>query len=121
MSDLYHYWGTDLTADSTGDLQTVDGATLTQQRIIRRLMTNPGEYIWQPDYGAGLPAKVGMVFNAAEITGLIRGQILMESTVAKTPEPVITVTEIANGMAVQIQYTDALSNAPTLLNFDVTA
>lgn len=120
MNDLYHYFGGDLNASATGDLQPVDGTTRGQQRILRRLLTNPGDYIWHPDYGAGLPSYVGAVIDTAEIQALIRGQMLLEDSVASTPEPVVTVQEIAGGMTVNIQYTDADSKTPQALSFNVT-
>lgn len=120
-NDLYHLWGGDLATGVTGDLLPVADGSRTTQRILRRLLTNPGEYIWHPTYGAGLPARVGDTFDAGAIAALIRGQILLEPTVAPTPEPDVSVTAIQNGMSVSIRYTDALTNAPALLSFDVTA
>ena len=54
MSDISHQWGSDLSIGPTGDFALVSGAILGQQRVLRRLLTNPGDYIWHPDYGAGL-------------------------------------------------------------------
>ncbi len=54
MYDLSHQWGDDLTVGPTGDMALVTGSVFGQQRVLRRLMTNPGDYIWQLDYGAGL-------------------------------------------------------------------
>ncbi len=121
MNDLFHYVGSDLAASATGDLQPVDGTTLGQQRILRRLLTNPGDYIWHLDYGAGLPARVGDVLDAAKIRALIRGQILLEAAVAKVPEPVIDVQQIAGGISVTIQYNDADTQTPQNLSFSVSS
>ena len=54
MHDIAHQWGSDLLTSSVGDLASVSGPLLGQQRVLRRLLTNPGDYIWQLDYGAGL-------------------------------------------------------------------
>lgn len=120
MKDLYHYVGNDLAASATGDLQTVDGAIKGQQRILRRLLTNPGTYIWHPEYGAGLPAKIGDLIDVPKIRALIRGQMLLEEAVAKIPEPVIDLQVIPEGLAAQIQYVDAVNKTPQVLSFSVT-
>ncbi len=131
MNDLYQYFGGDISLTNVGDLMTVDGTVKGQQRIIRRLMTNPAttnpdgttnapDYLWHPDYGAGLPAKIGQPISAAEIQAVIRQQMLLEDVVAKTPEPQIQVKQIPGGITVNISYNDAISKAPQFLSFDVT-
>jgi phage baseplate assembly protein W len=120
MNDLFQYLGTDLSPSSTGDLLPVSGTVRGQQRILRRLMTNPGDYIWHPDYGAGLPSYVGATIDMRQMKALIRGQIMLEASVAKTPEPVIDVQPIPGGMAVTIQYNDAQSNTPQSLSFNAS-
>jgi len=120
MNDLYHYFGSDLNASATGDLQPVSGAERTKQRILRRLLTNPGDYIWHTEYGAGLPRYVGSVIDVRQMKALIRGHVLLEDSVAKTPEPVIEVQAIQGGMTVSIQYNDAATNTPQSLSFNVT-
>ena len=125
LNDLNHFWGNDVAAAPNGDLGTVDGVSRGQQRILRRLLTNPGDAFGPPDYpahpgyGAGLPRKVGAVSDAAEIKALIRGQILLEDSVARLPEPDITVTPILGGVSVAIRYTDAGSGTPATLSFNV--
>jgi hypothetical protein len=119
MTDLYHYMGDDLSVSPTGDVQQVEGLTQTSQRILRRLLTNDGDYIWHPEYGAGLGKKIGSVLDARAITGLITSQIFLEANVARDPAPVITVTEIANGIAVRIQYYDNTTGKLATLAFDV--
>lgn len=120
MKDLYHYVGNDIAASPTGDLQTVDGAVMGQQRILRRLLTNPGTYIWHPEYGAGLQSYIGALIDVPKIRALIRGQMLMEAAVAKTPEPVIDLQVIPEGLSAQIQYVDAVTKQPQTLSFSVT-
>lgn len=131
MSDLYHYVGGDLSQSATGDLLKVEGSTQGQQRVLRRLLSNPalldsngnvlvsGDYIFHPDYGAGLPRMVGDTVNIPKIRGVIRGQMLLEAAVAKNPEPAITVTEIPGGVAVSIQYVDAQTRGTVVLGFEV--
>jgi len=119
LNDIHHFFGGDITMSVTGDLRPVTGTELGQQRVLRRLLTNPGDYIFHTDYGAGLPAKVGSTLNQYEITALIRGQMLLEDAVAKSPEPEITVKPFANGVSVYILYTDADSQQRASLSFNV--
>lgn len=120
INDLYQYFGDDLSPSATGDLQPVTSTVRGQQRILRRLLTNPGDYIWHPEYGAGLPRYVGSVVDVRQMKALIRGQVLMEESVAKTPEPAVDVQTIPGGMVVTIQYNDAATNTRQLLSFNVT-
>lgn len=124
LADLYHYFGTDLAPSNTGDLLTVTATTRGQQRVLRRLLTNPGDYIFQPDYGAGLARWIGVTADLAAMRALIRGQMLLEPSVAAQPEPNVQVTPIANqaggGFAVAISYTDEPSGQPVILSFDVS-
>lgn len=119
MTDLAHYIGDDLSVSATGDIQQVDGLSQTSQRVLRRLLTNPGEYIWHPTYGAGLGKRIGLLLDIPGITGLIRSQILLESSVARTPAPVISVTPLVGGLAVRIKYYDGSTGLIAALNFDV--
>jgi phage baseplate assembly protein W len=123
LFDLSHQWGSDLSVDSTGDLALVTGPLFGQQRVLRRLMTNPGDYIWQLGYGAGLAQFIGQPGNAAQIQAVIRSQIFKESAVARTPEPNITVqldpTEGTGTVYVQIRYVDAPSGQTQVLSFSV--
>lgn len=117
--DISHFMGGDLSISASGDLASVTGKDEGTQRLLRRLTTNLGDYLWHLDYGAGLPAKVGSIADQREIQGLIRSQIFLESFVAKTPEPVIEVKPISNGISVSIKYTDAVTQKVTSLSFDV--
>lgn len=130
MNDLFHYVGGDVGVSSTGDLQPVDGTIRGQQRILRRLLTNPREvqpngtilppdYIHHPEYGAGLPRKIGDTLDLPKIRALIRGQIFLEDAVARTPEPQIDVQSITSGLSVTIRYVDAVSKTPVALSFSV--
>ncbi|PUA19573.1 phage tail protein [Glaciimonas sp. PCH181] len=131
MSDLNHYIGGDLSLSATGDFLKVDGTIQGQQRVLRRLLTNPAtldsngnvivpaDYIFHPAYGAGLPRMVGDTLNIPKIRALIRGQIFLEACVSKNPEPIITVTAIQGGVSVYIHYNDAITGKPVALAFDV--
>lgn len=118
INGAYHYFGQDLVLSSTGDLLVISGAQLVQQRILRRLMTNPGAYLWDLTYGAGLPSKVGQKVNAAAIAAIVRQQIFSEGTVASVPPPQITVTSNPNGtVQCNITYTDQITQQLVELSF----
>ncbi len=123
MPDLSQQWGADLTIGSTGDLAVAAGAELGQQRVLRRLLTNPGDYIWQPDFGAGLARFVGRPANILQIRAIVRSQIFKESQVARTPEPVIDVSTSPAGAVgtvyVHIRYQDAPTGKTQALTFSV--
>lgn len=123
MNDLGLVWGADLTIGPTGDLAYVTAAALGQQRVLRRLLTNPGDYIWDLDYGAGLSQFVGQPANALQIEAVIRSQIFKEAAVARTPEPLIDVQVSPGGAAgivyVHIRYADAATGQTQVLSFSV--
>jgi phage baseplate assembly protein W len=120
MADLAHNFGSDLQLSATGGLLLASGPALVQQRILRRLLTNPGDYIWQPTYGAGLRQMVGQNANLLAIQNVIRSQIFAETDVLQTPAPVITATQDpAGNVIVSIAYTDATTNTTQLLSFQV--
>lgn len=120
MNDLDQYFGGDVSTSSTGDVQAVSGPEKCKQRILRRLLTNPGDYIFHPEYGAGLPEHVGSVVDAPGIAALVRGQVLLEDAVARSPTPVVSVMEFNGGIQVDIQYNDSTTQAAQFLSFSVS-
>lgn len=120
MLDLAHWFGNDLSVGATGDLLAVDEPERSEQRIVRRLLTNPGDYIWHLDYGAGLAGYIGKPAAAETISAIVRAQIGREASVAKTPDPQITVTPYATGvMTVSIVYWNNATGTKRELSFDV--
>lgn len=120
MPDLSHLYGNDLVVAAGGDLATVDKTILGQQRVLRRLLTNPGDYLWNPGYGAGLAQFVGQPASAARIRSVIRSQIFQESVVARTPEPVIDVQASPNGtVTALVSYADSTTGETQVLSFTV--
>jgi hypothetical protein len=120
MPDVFHQFGSDLVASANGDLLTASSVNLSQQFVLRRLLTNAGDYIWQPTYGAGLPQKIGDPFDVSTINAIIVSQMYLESTVVRDPAPDIEVDSFPNGMFVDITYTEADSGLPAVLSFPVT-
>lgn len=122
LNDINHFVGGDLSASSTGDLLTASGTTRGEQRVLRRLLTNPGSYIFHPDYGAGLPRLIGTDADAVKITALVKSQMMAEAVVAPTPPPQVTVTVLPTGsLTIYAQWTDAVSGSPATLNFTISA
>ncbi len=123
MPDVSHQWGSDLSTSSTGDLATVTDAALGQQRLLRRLLTNPGEYIWETRYGAGLAQFIGEPADALRIRAVIRSQMFKEPSIARNPEPVIDIQlspgGVSNALYVHIRYVDAFSGQTQLLSLPV--
>lgn len=116
MADISHTMGGDLSWGPTGDLAQVDAPDLTTRRVLRRLLTNPGDYIWQLDYGGGLGRMIGMPANPPPIAGIIRSQMLQEAAVANTPAPQTTVSAGQNGVVVAaVQYADAATGTAQVL------
>lgn len=124
--DIYLNYKEPLQLKANGDFQLVSGPELTQQRIIRRLMTVARTYIWHPEYGAGLPQYVGKPVDQAiikEMQGLILSQLFLEDAVAKSPAPTVTVTQDPTNFSnfiIDIQYYDSVSNQLFFLNFNVS-
>lgn len=123
MGDIDHQWGSDLSFGPTGDIAIVSGAAVGQERVLRRLLTNPLDYIWQPSYGAGLAAFVGGPANNTRIQSVVRGQIFKEATVARDPEPTINVAIDPGGSTgdvyLQVLYVDAPTGQTQALTFSI--
>lgn len=116
LDDIGHIWGQDLQVGPTGDLARVNEGARTQQRILRRVLTAARSYVFEPDYGAGLPQKIGQNVDLAEIRAIIRGQMLLEPSVASIQE--ISVVEIPGGVSVKVLYTSLPDKQPVVLTFD---
>ena len=116
MSDISHYFGSDLTWSATGDLAVATVPAVTTQRVLRRLLTGPGTYLWNLGYGAGLPAMVGQVASASAIRGVTRDQMLHEAGVAQIPLPDVKVRVTNTGFVFsQISYGDAIDGSTQVL------
>lgn len=123
IKDINHTFGNDIISSGTGDLATVTTAERGKQRVLRRLLTRNGGYIWHPEYGAGLPAFIGQSLSSdrfEEIKGLIFSQIFLEDAVSKTPEPEILLQTIQGGLYCQINYIDNPTRQAVVLTFNVS-
>ena len=121
MADGAHFFGGDLQVSASGDVSLADGVDLGQQRVLRRLLTNAGDYIWNLTYGAGLAVFVGQPAAAMQIRAVVRSQIFKEAAVATSPEPMIDVTSDTGGTVyVHVRYLDAQTNTTQILNFSIS-
>jgi hypothetical protein len=123
LRDIWHDWGSDLAIGPGGDLAIAEEPDRTRLRILRRLLTNAGNYIWQPGYGAGLGLFVGKPVVAEEIGSVIRTQMFNEPTVSRSPEPEIRLTvadELGGTVAVQVKYDELGSGTAQVLKFNTS-
>lgn len=106
-ADLGHTVGSDLVVGPSGDLQTVTSVMRSQQRVLRRLLTPQGDYIWNLVYGGSLPQMVGQPVVASAIEAITRQQMRLEASVAQSPPPQISVQGNPDGSVVlNISYTE---------------
>jgi hypothetical protein len=86
-------WGGDLFVGPTGDIGVADASSEIQQRIIRRLLTNSGDYIWHTEYGAGLGLYVGEPYSPGLVEDTILLQLQQEQLVAASPSPTVQIDQ----------------------------
>ena len=121
MPDVFLEWGGDFQVSATGGLLMADGDDLVRQRLERRLFTAVQGYVWHPEYGAGLPQKIGSVYQPTQIEAIVRSQINMEASVAPNPPPVVKVSVSPNSpnlTEINISYTNAQTG--TAVSFTIT-
>lgn len=129
--DLFHYYGGDLQISAQGDLLLANQSQTGVQRLYRRLLTSPlladaagnpqasPDYIFHPNYGAGIGRRIGAPTDIPGATATIRAQTRLEAAVSQTPPPKVTLATFNGGVAADIQYNDAQSKTAQYLNFDV--
>lgn len=124
LSEIAHWFGSDLQTTNTGDVSTVSGTVRGEQRVLRRLLTNPGDYIFQPTYGAGLPSYIGKPLDIGKLQALCVSQALLEDCVAKSPTPVVVISQSPTdftAIQVSISYSDEPTSTPVVLSFTVSS
>lgn len=95
-----------LAGEITADFTFVDSQLELIQRIIRRLLTNPGEWIPFPSYGGGLRRWVNEQLsfqNILSIKAVIIQQVMQEPDVAGIPSPVVDLATLPNGLLATIK------------------
>src|SRR5215216_1654783 len=122
MADISLEWQGDFQVDARGDLLLVSGDDEVRQRLERRLFTALRGYVWHPEYGAGLPQKIGSVLSVEEIRSVVTSQIALEESVAPNPPVQIFVTASPNqrdSIGIAIKYWDNRTGAA--VSFTITA
>lgn len=120
MADLYHLIGSDLEISDNGNPIMAFDEVEGQQRVLRRLLSNPGSYYWRLTYGAGLAQFLGKTLVQARIKGVIQTQMLLEAAVLQNPPPQISVSTNADQtVTATIQYVDATTNLTSLLSVPI--
>ncbi|WP_029604808.1 hypothetical protein [Kozakia baliensis] len=116
MSSLGHVMGDDLTLDAKSGIAVVSGSQETRENILRRLCTNPGAYIWQLDYGTGLPAMIGEPLLVQKTRRAVLAQMMDEFGVDQTQAVNVELSSSA-GDIVQctISYVDAQTGRTEIL------
>lgn len=107
VSDLSHTYGSDFELSSTGGLLLlVDGGTLLEQRLDRRIFTNPKDDNWSPDYGLGAPQYIGLPASSDRIKARILKNMRAEADVDLSQPINVVVTTSDTGLTTaDIQYT----------------
>ena len=106
FEDLFLEWRTDLQVSAQGDLRTANEFTLLKQRIVRRLITFPGEVLFQPDFGVGIGRYIDEPLNEDVYAALKRriiDQVYKEDLVARNPEPEIEISAEYEGISVLLR------------------
>lgn len=122
MADASLEWTGDFQPDSTGDLMVIDGVDEVRQRLERRLFTAVQGYVWHPEYGAGLPQKIGSVLSVADINSIVSSQLALEASVAPSPPAQLTVSASPNNpslITIGILYWDAKTGVS--VSFTITS
>jgi hypothetical protein len=98
-------WGGDLSIGPRGDINVTSIQTNVQQRLVRRLLTNPGDYIWHTNYGAGLGSFVGKPYSLGNIESVVLSQLELEPLVAVTTAPTVLINQSETGPSATISVT----------------
>jgi hypothetical protein len=112
MTEIALEWRSDFQLAANGDLATVDADDEGRQRLERRLFTPQKGYVWHPDYGAGLPQRIGSPYTKNQITAIVSSQVYQEAAVAPFPPAQIGIDVSPNQrdlVGINIKYWDAVS------------
>lgn len=117
MSSIGHFYGGDLLLES-GGLSVVSGSEEIRQRLLRRLLTNSGDYIWQLDYGVGLQGMIGDVVVSSVMQAEIRAQVQKDAGVDPYSPVEVDVRADTNGVCLcRISYVDVDTGQQQTLDF----
>lgn len=122
--DVSNPGGANTKTSAAGDWILAGGREALRQAIIRRIITNPGEWAALPDYGVGARLFVKSRNTAAtrnELEERIRGQVLQDPRVETVDE--INVEFITDGLRLSVVITpkgQAARNEPLVASVEVT-
>lgn len=117
MSSVGHFYGGDLLL-ADGGLAVVSGSEEVRQRLLRRLLTNVGDYLWQLDYGVGLQGMIGNVIVPSTMQAEIRVQVQKDAGVDPySPVEVEISSGSDGGCLCKISYVDAETGQQQTLDF----
>jgi phage baseplate assembly protein W len=103
--DVSNEKGADLKVNQAGDWLLVSGKEALRQAVLRRIVTNPGEWKTLPDYGVGARLYVKTRNTRAsrdELVERIRSQLLRDTRIEKVNQVVVELTDGVLRIAVQI-------------------
>lgn len=95
----------DYVVTPAGDWRTVAGEEALMQSLLRRTITNPGDWRTKPRYGVGARRYLKMkdtAANRAELEQRIRAQYLIDKRVERVDAVLIERLEGANGAVLKI-------------------
>lgn len=121
MSEVALEWRSDFQLTAGGDLLVVAGDDEARQRLERRLFTPQKGYVWHPDYGAGLPQRIGSPYTINQIRSIVSSQVYQEASVAPNPPAQIGIDVSPNQrdlVGISIKYWDAQTGVA--ISFTVT-
>ncbi len=120
MPDLSLPWSGDLSLSPTGGVELISGSQLTRERLVRRLLTNPGDLLEDLTYGAGLARFIGRPVDAPAMQALIAEQAEQEATVSSVTSVTVTSDRIGSVTAT-VAYQEAGIPASQLLTLTVSS
>jgi hypothetical protein len=120
MIDLQQLIGSDFDITDNGNIVLARAEQAGQERVLRRLLSNPGSYYWHLEYGAGLARYLGKPLVEARIRGTILQQIQLEKAVSKIPPPKVTIQSYPdNTIVATVIYVDSETNLRSMLTVPI--
>jgi phage baseplate assembly protein W len=99
--------GADTIVGPSGDWKLVEGREALRQALLRRILTNPGEWATLPDYGVGARLYVKAKYTRAmrdELTARISSQLMRDPRVERVEQVVVDQPE-AGLLKITVQVT----------------
>lgn len=123
--DLSAATGPDTAVNNNGDWVLVDGREGLRQALLRRFLTNPGEWATNPGYGAGARLFVkakNTRTNRDDLASRLRSQALAEARVESVSEINVVPMDGVDGLRIRVVVVPkgaAKRGAPLTVAFEV--